>query len=121
MNSLLLFVYGTLMRGGCRHYLLADQCFLGTARTAPRYALYDLGNYPGLVASVENGTSIQGEFYEIDPALLPRLDVEEGVPALYRRDEVELLEVARPVFTYFYQRDVSHALRLEAGRWQTRK
>ena len=60
-----LFVYGTLKRGGCRHAPLACQRFLGEARTAPLYRLYDLGSYPGLVPADEGGDVVHGELYEV--------------------------------------------------------
>src|SRR5207248_3399857 len=78
-----LFVYGTLKRGGCRHRLLAGQRFLGETRTRPRYALFDLGAYPGLVPEAE-GESVHGELYEVDAGLLAVLDEEEGAPELFR-------------------------------------
>ena len=46
----LVFVYGTLKRGGSNHFLLAHQQFVGATRTGAGFALYDLEGYPGLVA-----------------------------------------------------------------------
>src|SRR2546421_721985 len=53
-STFLLFVYGTLKRGGCRHGPLAGQRYRGETHTRPRYALYDLGDYPGLTATSED-------------------------------------------------------------------
>ena len=90
MNPLL-FVYGTLKRG-CRHHRhLADQTFVGAARTAPGYCLVDLGGYPGIVASAANHEGVAGEVWSVNPAALPRLDAFEGVPkGLYCRGPIPL-------------------------------
>ena len=72
----LVFVYGTLKRGGENHGWIAQQQFVAEAITAPLYRLYDLGGYPGMVRSAE-GLSIQGEVWSVDEAGLARLDVLE--------------------------------------------
>jgi gamma-glutamylcyclotransferase (GGCT)/AIG2-like uncharacterized protein YtfP len=84
-----IFVYGTLKRGYCRADVLQGQRFLGIARTAPIYLLYDLGAYPGLVEHCP-GVEVEGELWEVDEACLRRMDEIEGVPLLYRRGPVEL-------------------------------
>jgi gamma-glutamylcyclotransferase (GGCT)/AIG2-like uncharacterized protein YtfP len=56
-----LFVYGTLKRGQRNHRLIADQRFLGEATTEPRYRVFDLGPYPGLVIDETNGVAVLGE------------------------------------------------------------
>ncbi len=99
----LLFVYGTLMRGGRFHRVLHDQRFLGPARTLPRYALLDLGAYPGLIHRNEDGRGVAGELYEVPAALLPRLDAVEGAPELFRLGRVQLEGVDGEVYSYFYQ------------------
>ena len=87
----IVFVYGTLKRGFCRESALSAQKFLGTARTAPAYRLFDLGSYPGLVPS-NDGASIDGELYEVDELCLAELDDIEGVnQGLYGRESVKLL------------------------------
>jgi len=116
-DHFLLFVYGTLMRGGVRHRLLAGQRFLGEARTLPRYALFDLGEYPGMVWRDGDGRVVFGELYDVATRLLPELDAEEGAPKLFRREPVELEGRDGPVFAYLYQRSVEGALPCPGGRW----
>lgn len=88
----LLFVYGTLKRGCCNHGQLAGQEFIGEARTAPGYRLYDLGGYPGLVAHAADRAGVTGEVWAVDAAALRRLDDFEGVAeGLYRRERLPLL------------------------------
>ena len=87
----LLFVYGTLKRGGSNHPFLAGQTFVGHARTAAGYELYDLGGYPGMVPSTNGAEPVEGEVWSVDPAALSSLDDLEGVhEGLYRRERVAL-------------------------------
>lgn len=103
-----LFVYGTLKRGFKNHRHIADQRFVGEARTAPGYQLYDLGDYPGLVADGTDTLGVNGELWEVDAAGLVRLDEFEGVAeGLYRRVRVELFGSSPHdhADTYLYARD----------------
>jgi len=111
----LIFVYGTLKQGFCRASFLANQQFLADALTAPRYALFDCGDYPALVQDPIAGSRIQGELWRVDVPGLALLDEVEGVDEqLYIRETIEL---ETPVLTetvqaYLYLRDVSRLPRL---------
>ncbi len=108
-SETLIFVYGTLKRGGSNHQHLAGQTFLGEGRTGPGFRLFDLGAYPGMVARADGHRGVPGEVWAVDAACLARLDVLEGVAeGLYRRDRVTLFPpfADRPVETYFYARTV---------------
>jgi len=83
------FVYGTLMRGGRYHRLLAGAPYAGSVSTAPRYQLLDLGPYPGLVAGQQR---VQGELYDVSAAIIERLDALEGHPDHYRRSAIVLAD-----------------------------
>jgi len=99
-----LFVYGTLKRGGSRHEYLSQQKFVATVRTRPRYRLYDLGDYPGLVEQAD-GRTIEGELWDIDADCLSQLDAVEGCDeGRYRRSAIELLPPhdRLAVAAYFY-------------------
>lgn len=113
----LLFVYGTLMRGGERHAALASQRFLREAVTRPQYLLYDLGAYPGLVQADQEGRAVHGELYEVERGLIPRLDEMEGAPTEYRLEGVELEGESGPVFAYLYQLPTAALKLVEGGRW----
>jgi gamma-glutamylcyclotransferase (GGCT)/AIG2-like uncharacterized protein YtfP len=116
-GTILLFVYGTLKRGGRRHGLLAGQLSRGEARTRPLYALHHLGSYPGLVAATGAGQVVRGELYEIDCALLGRLDRVEGAPELFDLGSVELEDGVGPAWAYFYQLGPAGP-RIESGVWE---
>jgi len=85
-----IFVYGTLKRGGENHEWLAGQRFIAPARTRPRYRMFDLGGYPGMVRDDE-GVAVEGEIWEVDAAGLTRLDVLEDVGGgEYERVKIDL-------------------------------
>lgn len=89
---MLIFVYGTLKRGGSNHHYMNGQRFVTEATTLPRYRLYDLGGYPGMVLDLDKGLGIQGEIWEVDAAGLTALDELEDVDGgEYVRENVPLL------------------------------
>jgi gamma-glutamylaminecyclotransferase len=118
----LVFVYGTLKRGGSNHALLAGQTFVGPARLAPGFALYSLGEYPGLVADPASPHRVTGEIWAVDAAGLAALDELEGLdedlyarlPAVLDEWPDELSAGARfaAVEVYVYLRDVTGRPRL---------
>lgn len=103
-----LFVYGTLKRGCKNHRHLAGQTFVGEARSVPGYRLYDLGDYPGVIAAPTDMAGVTGEVWSVDDAALAHLDEFEGVSeGLYRRERIRLLPPFDQVeaHTYLYNRD----------------
>jgi gamma-glutamylcyclotransferase (GGCT)/AIG2-like uncharacterized protein YtfP len=112
MGTFLLFVYGTLKRDGVRHSHLAGSRFAGPATTLPRYALYDLGLYPGM----KHGDGVVcGEVYEVDLSLIPHLDAVEGAPDLFRLEEVEFPQGR--AFAYLFVPAVEGRPRIASGVW----
>ncbi len=114
-----LFVYGTLKRGGSRHWILEDFSFLGRAK-AKNFALYDLGPYPAMVP--EDGV-VYGEVYEVPEEILRDLDWVEGVPFLYRRELIEVVfedGLSLKAWAYIYNGNVKGYPRIEDGEWRER-
>jgi gamma-glutamylaminecyclotransferase len=104
----LLFVYGTLKRGCKNHAHLAGQTYLGEARSVAGYRLYDLGDYPGMIADPSDSEGVTGEVWSVDAPTLAHLDDFEGVAeGLYRREPMPLLAPfdGREVYGYLYNRD----------------
>ncbi len=107
-----LFIYGTLLPGLCRHYLMSGAVCLDPARL-PDYVLYDTGEYPAMVPGP--GT-VEGLLYEVDASTLAALDAEEEYypeergrsEYLRRRVQVLNLETGQEVEadTYVYNREV---------------
>jgi len=112
-----LFVYGTLKRGGSRHWILDGFPFLGRAK-AKGFVLYDLGPYPAMVYG--DGV-VYGEVYEVSDEAIKALDWVEGVPVLYRRELIEVvLENGLPLkaWAYIYNGNVKGYPRIEDGEWR---
>lgn len=126
-----IFVYGTLKRGHERQSALKAQTFLSVARTEPRYWMFSLGSYPGLVDADADqrdpetgdqiagdsfsGDSISGEVYRVDAKCRRVLDeIEEVDVGLYELREVHLENTSdfEPVFAYFYLGSVAGCERL---------
>lgn len=86
-----IFVYGSLRKGMGLNAVLTTSKQLGTVRTLPKYTMYDLGAFPCID---KNGTtSITGDVYRVDDDTLTQLDMIEGVPNLYYRDEIETEDI----------------------------
>lgn len=100
---MLLFVYGTLKRGGRNHRLMAGQRFVGPAVTALGFRLFDLGPYPGMVRAAEG--MVRGELFEVSPRCRVELDEFEGVPDLFDRREIVLADHST-AWAYLYMRPV---------------
>ena len=85
-----IFVYGTLKRGCVNHAYLGGQRWVGVARTEPRYRMFDLGGYPGMV-EVADGLSIQGEVWDVDDDCFAQLDLLEDIEGgEYLRKQIHL-------------------------------
>ena len=80
-HSSLLFVYGTLRRGGERYSLLErlGAAYVGKGSVAGE--LYDLGAYPGALKSRSKSARVVGEVYHLPDTTqaLRSLDEYEGV------------------------------------------
>lgn len=97
----LLFVYGTLMRGGPAEDHLSDCTFIGKA-ILKDYAMYNLGWFPGIVS--KKGEWVEGELYIIPDGDFSDLDRYEGEGNLYRRERVTVESSSGPqeAWTYVY-------------------
>ena len=100
MNKHLVFVYGTLRRGGAGSMSnrFPDSKFIADAKASGR--LYDLGAYPGLLLD-ESGSTVTGEVYEVDDETLSRLDDFEATSNYLRKQvDVSLGEHRKACWTY---------------------
>lgn len=104
MDKHLVFVYGTLRRGGVRAMtrVFPEAKFVGGACVGG--SLYDFGPYPGLLLC-ETGSRVAGEVYEVGEEILKRLDeIEE--PAYYTRRSVEVSLGEQSVTCWVYEPDL---------------
>ena len=124
----LVFVYGTLMRAGANHAVLARLgcSFVARARTLEPRVLVDLGPYPALLParherSPAPTTCVEGELWAIEETALHALDAFEGCPELYRRDRIALVTAdGEEVEAFVYalaRRPPAHARVIATGRY----
>ena len=113
----LVFVYGSLQRGERNHRMMAGAHLLRLAKTVPAFELFDLGSFPAMVAC---GTGqVLGEVYEVEPDLLDRLDIFEGVPALYERHTIALEDGSEADAYLMRQARLGRARRITNGNWKS--
>ena len=118
MNKHLVFVYGTLRRGGSRSMSISfpDSKFVSDAKVSG--SLYDLGSYPGLVLN-ESKSLVIGEVYEVDDETLNELDDFEA-SSHYLRKQVEVSLGNATESSWVYEPNLEfyspHRL-IESGDW----
>lgn len=89
-------------------------------------ALYDLGEYPGIVRPSRNGDRVAGELYEL-PAdatveMLRALDRYEGREYVRRRVFVRLANGKRRIaWAYLLRHRPKSAVRVPSGRYTVRR
>jgi gamma-glutamylcyclotransferase (GGCT)/AIG2-like uncharacterized protein YtfP len=107
-----LFVYGSLKRGHRHHAELGGARFISVVRTSPAYRLLDFGTYPGLARGTR---AIGGELFEVDDAVLERLDEFEGSD--YFRTRIELSDGSTVEAYLVVDAITSGAREIEGGTW----
>ena len=83
----LLFVYGSLRRGGEAHALIAAARLLAEVETAPCYATIMHAGYPMLVSGHQR---IAGQVFAVPEPLWPAVDAWEEAPRLYQCAPIQL-------------------------------
>jgi gamma-glutamylcyclotransferase (GGCT)/AIG2-like uncharacterized protein YtfP len=108
----LLFVYGTLMRGGAIHNLLQAPGvrFLGKAKMRGELYWFESGKYPGAVETTRHNQFVYGELYSVEDArhVFPALDrAEECDDGLFERRKVSVSRGGgkQLAWTYLYARN----------------
>jgi gamma-glutamylaminecyclotransferase len=112
------FVYGTLRAGERNHRLLEGAEFVGQARTAPCFRMVDLGSFPAIVG--DGSTPIEGEVYDVDDAMLARLDELEGHPRFYTRTRIELDDGSEALAYLLRPTQVVGRPPIPSGNWLAR-
>ncbi|GEO11956.1 gamma-glutamylcyclotransferase family protein [Segetibacter aerophilus] len=130
MNSNItrLFVYGTLRRGFHNPaYKYISKHFVEVGEAQVKGKLYDLGEYPGAVATDEE-SFVKGELYELKEAgefewVIEQLDdyeglnPEEGEAPLYKRQSVEVRfnDQRFQAWIYWYNGNISENALIPSG------
>ena len=106
MGQDLVFVYGTLRRGGARAMstLFPNSRFIADARVSG--SLFDLGAYPGLILNDSNSLVV-GEVYEVDDEILNKLDEIEA-SSYYSRKQIEISLGTHLITCWIYEPDPEH-------------
>lgn len=112
----LLFVYGTLQRGGQYHHFLneAEAEFIDHGRTAIAYPLV-VDAYPCLLDRPGHGFHVRGEIYRIAKSTgWIRIDYLEGHPTEYlrRQENITTGNGILAAWTYFYIQPIQDLARL---------
>lgn len=81
----MVFVYGTLRRGGSNDFRMANARFVAEGEVRGR--LYRIDWYPGFVAD-ENAGPVVGDIFMVDAETIAPLDEFEG--SAYRRVKIEV-------------------------------
>ncbi len=123
VDSQLVFIYGTLRRGGSNDFRMAGAEFITRGTITGR--MYRIDWYPGLVLD-EAGGEIHGEVYAVGPELLSALDVFEGLSAgemqgsEYRRTQTTVIQKNSYVLTAWvweWLGVTEESQRISAGDW----
>lgn len=119
----IVFVYGTLRRGGSNHFRLAGAEFVAAGTVTGR--IYRIDWYPGLVLDTA-GSEIRGEVYAVDSEQLSALDAFEGLSAgeiegsEYRRIQTSvMLQDSQTITAWVWEwlGNVDESLRIADGDW----
>lgn len=119
---MLLFVYGTLKRGGKYHTYLEEANLVAEQATA-KGALYDTGlGYPAF--SLAGGGDVVGEVYDIPDVLWPALDFLEDCVGeesdLYGKKTLTVQTENGPVEAVVYMARQQDLLKtkISSGNWE---
>jgi gamma-glutamylcyclotransferase (GGCT)/AIG2-like uncharacterized protein YtfP len=85
-----MFVNGQAMSGGSLNDALSEAQLVGRFRTAPRYRFFNVRDeFPALYPVTSGGSSVTGEVYEVEDAVLR----EKLLPREPRELELTLIEL----------------------------
>lgn len=117
------FVYGSLLSGFYNHVVLGDSTLLGVSKSPKGFAMLDLGYFPGVIKD-DSSKGVIGEVYEVDDAILSRLDRLEGYLAhspergLYDRIEIDTKFGKAIIYIYNNHYGRSKENLVEGGDWR---
>lgn len=115
-NNFLVFVYGTLRRGGSNAWRMQGSDYLGAAQVKGR--LYAVSSwYPGLVPDVQ-GMAVRGDLFRVSVTKLAELHAFEGHE--YELQRVIAIDFQlRPleVQLWSYVATLDHAALISSGDW----
>jgi gamma-glutamylcyclotransferase (GGCT)/AIG2-like uncharacterized protein YtfP len=119
-----MFFNGGAMRGEPLHHLLEGSPFVATAKTAPKYRFYAVGDQcPALYPVSHGGAAVTGEVYDVSlDALRDKVlpsephELELGVVELADGSSAFAMLLRRPYTSHVALRDIT-----EIGDWRAFK
>jgi gamma-glutamylcyclotransferase (GGCT)/AIG2-like uncharacterized protein YtfP len=123
-NGELVFVYGTLRRGGSNAFRMDGAEFVASGKVTGR--LYAISWYPGLVLGRGPEETVDGDVFRVGPSQLAALDEFEGISANeiegaeYRRVRTEVTTKDNEVllaWSYEWKGPVDETKRIRSGDW----
>lgn len=101
LDTHLVAVYGSLKSGFHNHSLLSTSKLVGKGRTVNRFTMYSLGSFPAITHNPV--ANIEVEVYSVSDKVFTRLDMLEGHPSFYKREEVYVvLEGSTILYVWIY-------------------
>jgi gamma-glutamylcyclotransferase (GGCT)/AIG2-like uncharacterized protein YtfP len=101
-NKNLVFVYGTLKKNYQNNNYLSDAKYIGTAETTEKYSMREHSfHYPAVIES-EQEYIIKGELWICSDRTLKLLDRLEGIPDLFYRKEIPIIQDAKVLNAWIY-------------------
>ena len=124
----LVFVYGTLKRGCRNNHYLDDAIFLGEAETCEKYLMRRhkywypavIENINDYIASIHHTYLIIGELWSCSDRTLNLLDRLEGVPDLFYRKEIPIMQDDKVInaWMYFFNYNLKDELKEIILEWK---
>lgn len=119
----LVFVYGTLRRGGSNHWRMQESVWVGPGTVEAE--LFRIDWYPGLLLAEGSGSRVIGEIYQVDAISLAALDAFEGLSAgeiegsEYRRVKTLVLtsEGVIEAWVWEWKGPVDPSRNIKSGDW----
>lgn len=127
-NKILVATYGTLRKnqGNYRHILKPSPTakYLGTTKTEPKYRMYSLGGFPGVLEGGDQSITVD-VFSVEDEETKARLDMLEGYNGEENRDHNFYNKILIPTEFgeaefYIYNSQPSESYRIPSGDWLNR-
>ena len=117
MNTQLVMVYGSLLKGLHNHPVISDGELLGEHETEGVFTMLSLGSFPGVIKG--GHTKIKGEVYEVNDSTFKRLDSLEGYPTFYSRELIST-PYSQDAWIYLLNHTHQHGTEkeVEDGDWK---
>lgn len=110
-NYYYVFVYGTLKSAYYNHNILGDAEFIACASTKDKYPMVNIEKYfPYLINDKGHGHHVKGEIYRVNVSKLQDLDILEGYPDLYTREEIQVVSsgIELSAIVYFVKEAINY-------------